>query len=225
NSVLVAQNIELTTTANDLIEKVQNLTSATHILTTNIDVKTENEIAKNAVTGEINLITDEQLLPEDMVTFVLGGTNFGNPVKAWNAGASFGLVGGYEPIKFKIKNNTIVISLECYDKDGYYIGEIDENKWRRNPNYTSKFNYDKKGVEIIDNRNQVAFSIDILDSHRLLLQGVIGVKQKNSVIIIGMNLMDVKPFGYPSLQEIINKAGIKQLFEYTGKNYLGVRKK
>lgn len=107
-----------------------------------------------------------------------------------------------------------------------WIVDIINNEWRRNPNYTGKFNYNDRGFEIIDNENIVALNVIICGKSKIKMQGYLFVKHAQEVIIGGSKFstgdalpFDISPRGLYLLHEAIITAKIERVFEYTGENW------
>ena len=82
-----------------------------------------------------------------------------------------------------------------------------------------KLNYDNKGFEVIDEKDNILFSIDIRKNNTIKIQGWYPTSP-NSIRVIGDKYMVVLVYG--SMYDNLN-GYFKQLFQYTGKNWLHKR--
>ena len=139
------------------------------------------------------------------------------------------------------EKNEVLFSIKIFDLQGNWIAEVEKNYWRPNKNFTGKFNYDENGFEVLDNKNQVVFNVDILENNKIFIQGVIPVPETKNIYLWGDNSGTGFPFlsqeeiqlynarkksdYYLDLKKQIEYVKIKQLFEYTTKDFLHKRKK
>ena len=226
---IVKENTALTHTANDLITQVQDLTQASHQILASVKTATSKEFAQNAIQGKLNLEFDRPFKNEDSVTVIFGAsmTNF---VWEWNKNKSL-VIGNFEPISLKIIDKKVVFSLVANDFFGNWLAEIDQNYWRRNQSQISKFNYDSKGFEIINNKNKVCFSIDILSNNTIKIQGIFSFLNNGIIMVAHDDVLDNFTIGSKGniQQNVMNqidaasKIYIRPLFSYTGDNWIGKR--
>lgn len=218
NKLLTEQNIELTNKAKILIEKVGALTEKSHVLLNKLDVKTDDEFA---ISGEFNLLLDKE---QSDITLHYGSNEIINPKESFIFGLNINgmsVSANYAPIYFLIANDVLYITTKLYDEEANLIVEIENNKWRLNKNFVSKFNFDDKGVEIFDNKGRVFFSVNILPQNTIEIQ---------AILASGKTLDLVTPNGFfgginGDGISILNTLNIQPLFEYTGNKWRGVRRK
>lgn len=251
NKNLSIDNIELSKQTKTLIEKVETLTAKSQELITKIDKRSKYWEEENLLSGELKI--DFKLTRTRSVE--------GRIVKLGNK--SFNVSGAYvieEQSKFKVKGYglsqdninflyirldvktmTTLFNKEIYDLDGNLIAEIENNRWRINRNFIGKFNYDEEGVEIIDNQGKIVFSLNIVDSVSIRVQGIfIDRYFHRGVLIAGYLKNEFFPIKTPeniaeilkkknlsyenALKEAIERVEFRQLFEYTGNDWLHKRK-
>lgn len=228
---LVTENTNLIEKTNDLISDVEELTKVSQENISIIKSLTSKEFAQTAIQGKLNLEFDKALKDKDSVTIIFG-TSTTNYVWEWNK-AKYISIGGFEPISLKIVNEKIVLSLVANDFGGNWLAEIDHNYWRRNQSQISKFNYDSKGFEIINNKNKVSFSIDILPDNVIKIQGIFSYLNNGIILVAQDDTTHFFRIGTDGnmqqniLQQIdaASKISIKPIFSYTGDNWVGKRAK
>ncbi len=227
----VTNRIEnLTVNSNLLIEEVNKLSAQTKQIIESMDIKADKEYAKNTSAGELEL--NFKSIGNQKLVFMLGGGTMDD--------ASL-QIGNEQPFKIGIQNDKLLINTKVYDINDNLIAEIENNKWRLNKNYAGKFNYDKTGFEVIDNKGNIAMSVDVLTSNTVAIQGIFPIKSALRIFIAGSHGFTAVPYSNPEVdKKILQTTGkkyedffnqrvsdvkMKQLFEYTGKDYLGRRKK
>ena len=234
NKKLGEDNISLSSQTKELIEKVNKLTTTSYTLINKLDIKTEKEFAENAITGELEMEFDLSSKESKPPIIIIGGgpNDAGTPIIS---------IGSFMPIITKKINNKLLISMKVYDLRGNLIAEIEDNKWRPNKNFSGKYNYDKKGFEVINNQGNIAASFDIVGPNTIKVQGIFPYIEQQRILILGNNGFTYPPFGSKEieekverltgkkyddyLKEQINAVPIKQIFEYTGSDWLHKRKK
>lgn len=228
NNSLTQQNIALTNKTNVLVEQVEKLTAASNALIKNVDIRTEKTTAENVVTGEINLEYERPLEDNEKLTIRAGGfksTNFVGKYKEKDPPQHI-IIDNKDIIPLKIVDGKIKFSVTVYDLSGNLLAEVKENVWRRNPNSTCKFNYDSRGFEIIDNRGFTALSVNLDSRTQVSIEGYFFDRKSGFFYIYGGNSFQNLPITSP-IKEIfgtIERAHIRTLFEYSGKNWIGKRK-
>ena len=183
-----------------------------------VDKSTEREFAQNAIQGHLALELNKSYKDDDFITIKFGQMTFGKTVRQfreWGSGSGIISTGESIPIRLDIIGNKLLLNFVVFDIYGRWIAEIENNYWRRNPTTIGKFNYDKKGFEVIDN---------------LEIQGMLLLHEEGKILFGGSKggrmFMTIKDGNY--IQEAIgiyNSIGVRQLFEYTGEQWIGVRKK
>ena len=143
-------------------------------------------------------------------------------------------------VHLRAENNLLLLSIKVFDIDKNIIGEVTDNNWRPNPNYAPKSNYDDSGFEVFDNKDRIAFNIT-LDGNQLLIHGVFFDSESYEVITACDDATHENPYGIPwmdsvtayeekmpakdYMNKLANDCPIKQLFDYTGENWIGKRRK
>jgi hypothetical protein len=236
NSKTSKDNLELSKQSKDLISEVQSLTSQSKILIDKINSRAEYESEENAITGEL-LFKVPKFEDNDIVLITIGGMTAGNPLRFWKAGAVPVLIGGKNPFNIQVEDNKIVFSLNVYDIDGNLIAEIDKNNWRPNKNFTGKSNYNDTSFEVIDNKGRVAINIEY-SGKMILIKGIFPFINDGVIILAGDTSITF-PIHKPGNDEIsyngqrvnyfvalshaIERANIRPIFTYTGKDWLHKR--
>lgn len=228
-NIEISKRIEtLTVSSNLLIEEVKKLSVQSELIIKNIDAKADKEYAKNTSTGELEL--NYYTSGTEKLIFVLGGGSLDDANIT---------IGNERPFKIQLQNGQLYVTTKVYDIDNNLIAEIENNKWYLNKNYAGKFNYDKTGFEVIDNKGNIALSIDVLASNKVAIQGIFPIKSAQRVFIAGKkgftsipysskvndaNILRVAGLKYDAFfNKCIQDVEMKKLFQYTGKNYLGQR--
>jgi len=226
---IVKENSNLSHTANDLITQVKELTQTSNKVLSSVESTTSKQFVQNAIQGKLNLEFDAPLEDRDSVTIIFGGSTT-NYVWEWNKNGYI-RIGNFDPINLKIQNRHVVLSLVANDFFENWLAEIDQNYWRRNQSQISKFNYDSKGFEIMNNKNKVCFSIDILPHNTIRIQGVFAFLNNGIIFVAHENTLEYFTIGTKgNVQESIfkqieaaSKIQIKPLFSYSGDNWIGKR--
>jgi len=228
-NTIVRENSILSHTANDLITHIQELIQASHKTLSSVETMTSKEFAQNAIQGKLNLEFDMPLKDEDSVTVIFGESTT-NLVSEWNKN-KYIQIGNFELINLKIINRRVVLSVVANDFLGNWLAEVDQNYWRRNQSQISKFNYDSKGFEIMNNKNKVCFSIDILSHNTIRIQGIFSFLSSRIIFVAHDNKLEWFGIGSEGniqqniLDQIdaVSKIHIKPLFSYSGDNWIGKR--
>ena len=237
NNKLSQINIELSRRSNQLIDEVRDLTVQSKALIDRIETRGQYEAEVNVKTGEfIDLGNYED---EETVRVAVGGITTGNSVENWNAGAKGIFMGNTDLFDIRFVDKKLMLTLNVYDDVGNVVAEIENSKWRPNPNFSGKFNYDDRGFEVINNQGVVAVSVDIVDKKLIVFQGLFPLN--NTVMLVagmgrtiqvplhlkGQQIMGLegKMVDYhTALQQAIKNVRMRQLFEYTGSDWLHKRK-
>lgn len=250
NKSLSIDNIELSKQTKKLIQKVDNLTEKSQEIITTIDKRSKYWEEENLLSGELKIdfkLTRTWALEGRIVK--LGNRSFNvsgaNVIEAQSRSRVKGYDFNQDNINFlyirlDVKTMTTLFNKEIYDIDRNLIAEIENNRWRINKNFIGKFNYDEKGVEIIDNQGKIVFSLDIIDSVSIRIQGIFIDRNFNKGILIAGHLsneifpiktpesmaeiLDKKKLSYENaFKEAVERVQFKQLFQYTGNNWLHKR--
>lgn len=235
NISISEENKDLSIQSKILIEEVRKLTVSSNSLISRLDDKADKVIAENLITGELKMDFDINTPGNQKPTIILGGGQFednGLPVLS---------IGGFIPLTTKYLNKKLLISMKVYDLAGNLIAELEDNNWRPNKNFTGKYNYDRRGFEVINNQGNIAASFDIVGPNTIKIQGFFPYMQTNKILIAGDKGFTTAPFGTKQIEERVFQLTNKkydlflkekfssvpttQLFEYSGPNWLHKRKK
>lgn len=144
--------------------------------------------------GELDFNFDTPISSDADITFKIGSNELkGGSIKGLNN--TF--------ITPSLKDGKFILNCKLYDSYNHLLLEIDSNDWWINPNSKEKLNWDDKGLELIDNKDKVIFSLDI---------------QKNKTIVLHSILF--------SATDDYDKNGnekFKKLFVYTGRHWIHKR--
>jgi hypothetical protein len=231
NLKITKENTRLQQQSNDLIKAVGSLTKQSQDLIKIINNRSAYEAEENLMSGHLEM-DFKQVFQKSEFTVTVGN----NPTKCIKknlvAGKS-GLfrLGNADPIKVAFDHNgKIRINTVVFDIQGNLIAEIDNNNWRPNRNMVGRFNYDSRGLEVEDNSGNIVLSIDIKENN-IVIQGIFPVKSDDVIWVIGINgvrkvrIKETK--SDKDLQAEVKSVDspAKQLFQYTGNNWLHKRKK
>lgn len=231
DTFLVRQNIGLTDSSAQLTKTVKELTIRANRVMNKMNLKSDQEYA---VSGDFNLSFSKPITPESEVTLEVGSNTIVNNVKAYKKDVNLrrfcGNINNIDPnFFFRISDSILLIRTKIFDLNQNLIAEVDHNKWRINKNFVSKFNFDNRGFEVFDNQGRIALNVDVLADNKIAVQGIFvdnshdgalvatsegaeyvgGIKSSNAAVDINEYLKD-----HP----------IRQLFEYTGSKWHGVRR-
>ena len=196
--------------------------------------KKNMELDKNALTGEFDFDLGKPLYDTTRVHVLYGNGDMYNTLKTIPGNAFSGtriiaFDDGYIPITFDIINYKPVISLKMWDLEGNLVVEIENNKWRRYPNSTGKFNYDSRGFEIFDNSGNLIFNIDFVSYNIIKIQGYVADLIHHAIWIPASGAIYNSDWNNPETIKAIRTELFKypatRLFEYSGDNWLGKRLK
>lgn len=244
NNILSVENFELAKQNKDLISDVRGLTDQSKELIKKINKQVEYQAAANIITEELEMDfeTKSTLSDKDLFKIKIGGISHTNPILYLKKGLNLKLsVEGKEHIFVKLgEKNNLLFSFKILDVDGNILVELEENRWRPNKNLISKYNYDKTGFEVFNNKGQIIISLDIISNDLVVIQGIFASKESDVVLFYGNGRTTTIPMKNSerakklsakqgkSYEEIFNDAikmvEVKQLFEYTGKDWLHKRK-
>lgn len=229
NLTLTEQNFHITQKANELIGKVEHLTNISNELIKKVDIRTEKSSAENAVTGILDFENKVPFDKSEELIFNVGGNKLIFSVNKFIKPPFPGLVNfeNKNIIPVKIEDGKIKISIVVLDLEGKILIDIKDNVWVKNSNNGSKFNYDSTGIEVIDNQNFVALSINMNSRTEITIQGYFLERETGSLLIYGEK--GIIPtninLSKKDIIQAIEKAQIKSLFEYPANNWIGIRKK
>lgn len=227
NSKLTNHNIILTAEAKILIAEVKKLTVVSNELVAKIDTRTEAQSLENALSGELDLIFDNPLKDSDWLIMRFGTFTSNNPVKWFKKEDPpvFISIGDKDLVPFRVVGDKLKVNLTIYDLNGNWIAEIVNNFWRRNPNNTSKFNYDKTGFEIVDNRGFIALNVDLISNKEIKCQGYLISRDRGQLFIGGTKGFSTHPIPKTigEVEKYFEQAQVKQMFKYTGDHWIGKR--
>ncbi|MBE9465513.1 hypothetical protein ACFP1I_22245 [Dyadobacter subterraneus] len=211
------ENHKLAIQTKNLTEQVKRLNDQINDLVKEIDKRTAFDAAENLQSGKLKFGFNPRLSKEARIYLGKGaisipsdGLNLQNEDK--DGGSIF--------IKLRYGKDELLISMKVLDTSGNVIVEIDDNYWRPNPNFTSKRNYDDFGFEVMDNQGNIAMNIDQIGND-VTVQGILALSN-GSVMVASDDGTTI--YLKEDFQKQTKKFKIRQLFEYTGKNYLGKRR-
>lgn len=226
-----SNNIFITET-NKLATVIEEISKKSREVSIEINERTGNQFAEIALTGKLNFKNPYELRNTDSITFQYGSTTMVQTISELtdiNGPHKNIVLGNKELVKVNYLTNHILINTTVYDLSGNWVLEIVNNYWRRNPNYTGKFNYDENGFEIIDNRGYVVLSLDMKGKDRINLQGYVLSREAGILFVFGKTAMTWLSLGDKTPMTEFNNtfrdAGVKQIFTYTGENWLHERVK
>jgi hypothetical protein len=234
DSLLTAHIDSITRDNNRLTGDVKSIVDNSKGVIKEIKNISENQIDENALSGKLELTANKPFIGDSLINISFGTLSTHKKANIYNNGKALTFLGfgnqsgDFGAITMKIVGNKILISVTIYDLFGNWIVDIVNNNWRRNPNNTGKFNYDKNGFEMIDNRNHVAFNFHIKSQYDILMSGYILSKETNQLFISGKSITIIKLNPSISLKQIedeIKEMGADPIFEYTGEHWLHKRKK
>lgn len=217
--------------SDSLGNKIDSITDISKVLTNNINQLVKEQSEENALTGKFDFDTGRPLNGTDEITVHYGSMTATNRIlddpKVWWAGMHLiKFSDGFEPIVFGLDNHKLLISVDVYDLNGNLIVKIDKNYWHRFTNNTGIFNYDKNGFEVFDNRGNIALSMDF-KSQKIDIQGYLIERSRGFIMIAGKEL--IAPYAWGSrlneeyLMNLVSQIKFRQLFKYTGSNWLHQR--
>lgn len=198
------------------------------------------EKEKSAKSGEIKggKITMYGESPEVLITLILGNMGFGAFSRDLGADAlnleDAEIVRYHSnilplPIKVKVVNKEVFVSMKITSADGKIMGEIVNNEWELNTNNYFRRNFDSTGFEVIDQEGIIKVSIDI---RRGAVIYVHGVMYWNDAYVV---MPSVRHQGKLPLEESTRRIKadkkeiakisktIPNLFKYPADKYFGVR--
>lgn len=200
-----------------------------------INVTTREQYEENRLSGKFGFKTDEILSDSDRFFLNAGGSLIYDYIYLLKdiysqkhlLTTSYGNI-QQELIRLRIEDNKLLISVTAYDLQGNWVVDVLNNYWRRNPNYTGKFNYDETGFEIIDNAGRILLSIDIVAKNKINFQGY-HIKPGYSLLLVFGERMTImylnQPINYAEVESTFADAQSFELFEYFGEDWLHKRKK
>jgi len=224
NEALAGQNFKLDSESKGLVSQVKGLTEQSQKLIQVINQRIANEAAENLVSGQLHM--DFKPTFQDSVMIKMGASPYKFSFKSLKNGASrLCMVGQKDPLQIKTHNKKIQLSLMVYDLQGFLLAEIANNNWRPNKNYVGRFNYDDRGFEVEDNKGNVVVSIDITGDNQLVIQGIFPLKSEGVILVAGVKEFKILQMENPESALIAENVKMKELFEYTGEDWLHKRKK
>lgn len=123
----------------------------------------------------------------------------------------------------ELSNKGLFITATFRSLDGKIIAEINKNEWEVNSNNYLKRNYDKYGLEVIDNYGVPVLQIDMIDKSTIYFGGAYRTDRGLYIIQnrkIVFNSADVMP-SLDKYIELGNK--IKKMFKYPSNKNFGLR--
>jgi len=114
------------------------------------------------------LTTNEAPLFEDKVD-VYWGSNLARQTVA--TVGSRQIVRAFKGLDVSLDKEHIKVSAKILSSDGKLAVQITDNEWEINPNTVYRKNFDKRGLEVIDNHGLPVLQVDLLDKHTLTVAG------------------------------------------------------
>ena len=226
NKDISEKNLKFSNEIDSLVLEVNPLVRASKKLIAKVDKNTSYEAEQNLQTGQLLMQFKSPFKNNDFVFIILGKTVDHNSVVNIKNGSLPIRIYNDDLMQIHFKDGEMLVSMNVYDIQGNLIAEIKNNYWRPNKNFSGKFNYDKKGFEVINNQGQVALNVDFSGYNTIKVQGIFPFKYDNTILIIG-NSVQITSYNITEqkLHELIDSAHIKQMFEYTQENWLHTRRK
>ena len=193
---------------------INNVSAKNLRVANEVQTITKNEIAENTLNGEFHF--DKILTKKEIITIRAGNLgigSFSNPI-----GFMFDSV---QIVDLNIINSELMVNAKIFDRDMNLLVEIVNNKWRVNPHFKNKMNYDSKGFEIIDDKDAVVFSINIISETTIDLRGIL-FNGQNYLILTDNYIVRWDKKTFDNYKMSLPKE-IKKIFVYTGKDWLGKR--
>jgi hypothetical protein len=184
---------------------------------TNSFVKSES--LKNTKTGILKFELNN-LKPKDSLTLSLGGVNCRYEVKEFQIDPNIGkrcVNSPNQTFSIEIINGEIYLTANVINEKKEVMVEIIKNGWRVNEKTLYKFNYDSKGIEVVDDKDIVRLSIKLLPQNTILIQGLFFLSGDQYFVA-----SENETLFYISLNDKEARS-VKKQFEYTGENYIGKR--
>jgi len=156
----------------------------------------------------------------DKITIVLGNNVFSIISREdLINGVQLNILGKENPILIKQSKENILVSLTVRSiNDRKIIAEIKDNEWEVNPNNYYQRNYDKSGLEVIDDFGNIVLQVFSISPNSLTINGIFA--QKDRILIVdnqGRRPMNSNP------NDPANKLFLGRLFKYPSKTHLGQR--
>lgn len=180
-----------------------------------IEKLAKEESEKNTSTGEFDFDFGSKIASENDIYWIIGTVTFQHWSTMMNDDKE------EEPIKTKIVDGKLNFSIDIYDFNHNLLVEVKDNKWRANPNFKNKLNYDNRGFEVIDDKNNVVLSLNILAGNVIRVQGIFFgknmayVANKESLSIVSKTELVTD---YYKLTNSFDR-----IFEYMGNDWLHKR--
>jgi hypothetical protein len=238
NNIATEETKKIVESSQLLVSQMSELTKQSQDLIVAINKRAEHEAAVNAPTGELFEIK-HKFNDNDLIAVSVGGITDQKKVGWYKNGAGVFVIGKKQPFDLRFENGKLLFSLKVFDVKGNLVAEIENNKWRPNKNFAGKYNYDDLAFEVIDNRGNVAISLEY-SSSIIKIKGIFCFLEEKSIVIAGKStttfplyrdddafvIRDGKRVNYLDALDIsIRDADIQPIFEYTGKDYLKKRRK
>lgn len=236
DTALSNRNLEIGSKNYNLIDKTKAIANNLQSITNEIkhisnrssevlgilDKKTDDEFA---ISGELNLHlnTDTSSILPLIVDFGSNIDNNYNPPYNYLPISTFQFLtkgSTWDKLEIKVIKNIVYLNGRIEDIEGKIIMELEDNKWRVNKKFLGKFNFDKKGLEIIDDFGRIIFSIDLSNERTIKIRGIALINE-NSFCIVSDNGCLLSKTG--NLKTKLNLNPTKKIFKYLGNKWHGVR--
>jgi hypothetical protein len=208
-----SQSIELDN--KKLAEKNSKLSDTLRLMLSDINKLSNQQYDENSTRGTLVFKFNKQVKTYKDFYFQVGGNiREGAP--------TIEFLGDPIPLIFAIRSDRLFISGQIIDYERNHLVEINNNEWLVNAHIKDKLNYDNKGFEVIDDRDNVIFSIDILKNNTIKIQGIFLQRDTRLITIIGdKEILSAGNIGNREHDSFNNK--FRKLFVYTGRNWLHKR--
>ncbi len=182
-------------------------------------------IDENRLDG--TLVFDKNLIDPNAYITITTGMSMQVPFSMINSSSPICVGDDIYPIEWHINDDKPEVTCICYDLNGNWMVDVRKNYWRRNPNVSSKFNYDSKGFEVIDNKGNVALSIDISQKNTIVIQGYFCFRKEDYILVLGQ-VMSNGQFSRAlkdptAFENIYRRSEVRNLFLYDREHYIGQR--
>jgi hypothetical protein len=223
--------------------KIAILGALSAVIVLIIDLKPKNYIISEQDNNARGILIPPEKFKDKIVNFDLGGGKVAsysyNTLKNGNPGQP-NTHEGYKGIhvltydtptinygsilSFHISNeNYLNVSAKFYNEEGDLVGAVKENQFISVRKNQISWNFDDKGLEVIDNDMHVNLLVDYAGGDSIKIRGILG--HPEGYAILTDSEMRVIPRSHKSYKEILrtSKQQIKPTFEYFGNDWFGKR--
>jgi len=212
------ENLDISKNVKQLGERTASLLYLTNKIASDIE-------SKNRKIGTLDLsLPFESKKPDTEIIIGSEGSTYVYKIRDLSIMQSLysGISQLMDPPKFKIENGKLELYVDVRSKEGEKLLSIEKSTWVKFSNDV-KFNYDSRGIELINSEGIVLFNLDVIGL-RIHMQGVF-LENVGGYSILGKSLVMSVGYPYTSSDKYYQNARIKQLFDYSSENYIGRRLK